>query len=369
MKIFILADINSTHTQRWVKALAQYPCQIFLFGLLQCDDSCYRSLQNVTVYSFNLTLSPSSILHPWLLHKVQYFKAVKVIKQKVAEFQPDLVHAHYASSYGLLGALAGKHPYLISVWGSDVYSYPQAGWLYKKLLTYSLKKADVILSTSHCMARETARYTSKEIAITPFGVDTTRFKQMERPASSKLVIGTIKTLSANYGIDILIRTFALVCQNNPDKDLLLRIVGDGPDKAKLQALCAELKISDRVEFAGFIANEQLPEVYNSIDIFVALSHKESFGVVAVEAMACETPVVVSEAEGFREVVVHGETGWIVPHNDPSATADAIQTLIDQPEQRIAMGQKGRQQVLTHYDWKQNVETMYNIYQKMVANKR
>lgn len=364
MRIFILSDIHSTHTKRWVSSLSQCGCEIFLFGLLQCDASFYEKFPNVTIYNYNFSFHKKAFLSRWVLGKILYFKSLRIIKRKIAEFKPDILHAHYASSYGLLGALTHFHPYIISVWGSDVYSYPKAGWVYKKLLSHALKKADAILSTSQCMAKETQLYTTKKIQITPFGVDTEIFKGDERQERNPIVIGTVKTLSKNYGIDLLIKAFAIVCKNNPSKDLQLQIAGDGPDKEMLQNLCHELNVRDKVQFWGFVANQNLPQLYQNFDIFVALSHKESFGVVAIEAMACECPVVVSDAEGFCEVVVPEETGKIVKRDNPEMAAAAIQDLLDHPEKRKEMGKAGRAHVKKHYDWKQNVQTMISIYQQL-----
>ncbi|MEG1555773.1 MAG: glycosyltransferase, partial [Bacteroidales bacterium] len=154
IKVFILSDINSTHTKRWVASLCRQGCEIFLFGLLKCDHSFYDHLPNVTVYNYNFKLSNRLKSARWILGKVLYLGAIGRIKKKIKEFQPDILHAHYASSFGLLGAFTNFHPYIISVWGSDVYSYPKAGNIYKKLLTYSFSKADKILSTSLVMAKE-----------------------------------------------------------------------------------------------------------------------------------------------------------------------------------------------------------------------
>jgi len=364
MKVFILSDIHSTHTKRWVKSLSENRCEIFLFGLLDCDASFYADLKNVTVYNYGFTFNKNSRLYRWVFGKMLYFKSLKKIKEKIREFQPDILHAHYASSYGLLGALTKFHPYIVSVWGSDVYSYPQLGSIYRRLLEYTFKKADLLLSTSHCMARETNKYTNKEIGITPFGVDTERFKPSQKEGDGTFVIGNVKTLSDNYGIDLLIRAFAIVCAKNPDKPLKLRIVGDGPDKTKLQELSRSLGVDGRTEFVGFVDNRRLPEIYNSFDVSVSLSYKESFGVVAVEAMACGCPVVTSDADGFREVVADGVTGFIVPKGNPEAAAGAIQRFINTPELCHTMGAAGRERVLELYNWNDNVRSMIGYYNQL-----
>ena len=364
MRIFILSDIHSTHTQRWVKALADKGCEIFLFGLLACDASFYNQLPNVTVYNYGFTFHTKSRFNRWILGKALYFKSLKTIKKKIEEFKPDIVHAHYASSYGLLGALTHFHPFVVSVWGSDVYSYPRAGFIYKKLLQYTLKKTDLILSTSQCMARETNKYTEKSIGITPFGVDTQLFKP-EKTDKQDFIIGTVKTLSANYGIDLLIRAFAEVVKVPANQNIRLWIVGDGPDKAQLQELCHQLNIAEKVDFKGFVNNKELPAIYNAFDMMVALSHKESFGVVAIEAMSCGCPVVVSDAEGFCEIVDDGTDGLIVPRGDYKAAAEAIQRLVEDADLRHTLGQNGRQKIMQRYQWELNVNQMIDYYKTLL----
>ncbi|MEG2070261.1 MAG: glycosyltransferase [Bacteroidales bacterium] len=366
IKVFILSDINSTHTKRWVASLCRQGCEIFLFGLLKCDRSFYDHLPNVTVYNYNFKLSNRLKSARWILGKVLYLGAIGRIKKKIKEFQPDILHAHYASSFGLLGAFTNFHPYIISVWGSDVYSYPKAGNIYKKLLTYSFSKADKILSTSLVMAKEAQQYTSQEIGITPFGVDTSLFVKKEKQSPKQgFIIGNVKSLSKNYGIDVLINAFKIVSDRNPNKAISLQIAGTGPEKQNLIQQCKDLGIDSKVTFLGFIPNHELPAYYNCFDVAVSLSNMESFGVVAIEAMACECPVVTSDAEGFTEIVTDEINGFIVPKQNPEATADAIQKLLDNEELRHQMGQAGREHVLKYYEWNQNVQTMLKYYKNIL----
>lgn len=363
MRILILSDINSIHTRRWVTALSLRGHQILLIGLLQGDTSKYESLPNVFVYSCGYTLKNKSRLSQWMKGKFQYLGAVKVVRKKIKEFHPDILHAHYASSYGLIGALAGFHPYILSVWGSDVYEYPNAGSVYKNLLQYSLSQADKLLSTSHCMAQEAAKYTDKPFEITPFGVDIKQFKHYEAAREADFVVGNVKTLKPIYGIDILVRAFALLCENNKGKNIILKIAGTGPQHDELVNLCRALGISDKVQFLGYIDNGLLPQLYAQFDVSVSLSRSESFGVVAVEAMACQCPVVTSDAEGFKEVVEDEVTGFVVPANSPEKAAEALQKFIDTPSLKETMGEAARQRVIRLYDWEKNVDTMDAVYQQ------
>ena len=362
-KLFILSYIGSIHTKRWISSLAKHGYEIFLFGL-NCDDaSYYHQLKNVTVENFNIPVSSNRYLD-WIYGKIGFMKASRIIRQRIRTFKPDILHAHYATSYGLLGANARFHPFILSVWGSDVYQAPHLSSLHKYILKRNLQKADLILSTSRVMADETALYTDKAIEITPFGVDMTLFKkQDDEPQRDIFIIGNVKSLKPVYGIDTLIKSFKLLKERNPEQKLQLEIIGEGPERKHLEMLAKKLDVDRDVIFRGEIDNEKLPEYYNRFNVAVFLSQRESFGVSAIEAMACECAVVTSDAPGFQEVVIHEETGWIVPKENPEATANAIQQCISRPELREKIGKAGRARVKSLFCWEDNVHTMMNIYNR------
>ncbi len=363
MKILILSDPSSIHTKRWVSYLSEKGIEIFLFGINQSDDGFYSQYKNLQVYASDYT----SNLGRLSLKKLKYLNVLNILKKKIKEFMPDIIHAHYASSYGLLGALTGFHPYIISVWGSDVYDFPNISYLHKSIIRYNLSKADYLLSTSNIMAKETKKYSNKPIEITPFGVDINLFKKLDTvKPENEFIIGTVKSLASIYRIDILIKSFKLVLDKNPNLNLKLQIIGIGPDKEKLQLLTCNLQIEKYVHFIGKVENNHLPSYYNNFSTFVALSDAESFGVVAVESMACECPVIVSDADGFKEVVVDNETGFIVPKRNIEATALAIQKIIDDSSLREKMGKKGRERVECLYNWDDNVQKMIDIYHSVIS---
>ena len=365
MKLYMMSDADNVHTQRWVTALAARGVEIMLFSLSNKGIEFYDKLENVTCVSFAYNSLTKIKCGGNSLSKLKYLNTVSFIKKSIKKFAPDIVHAHYASSYGLLGALVGKHPYVISMWGSDVYYFPRISPLHRWVLKYNLSCADAVLSTSNVMATETKLYTDKEPFITPFGVDVDRFSPMQTTRSEdEVVIGTVKTLLPVYGIDVLINAFALVKKSLPQKKVKLIIAGDGNEKSSLESLCKELDVLGDVEFAGRIANEKVPEFISRMDVFVALSRRESFGVAAVEAMSCAVPVVVSDADGFCEVVKDGVTGFVVPRNDVASAAEKILLLLNDCKMAEEMGRQGRLHVVENYNWKSSVDTMMEVYNNL-----
>ena len=238
------------------------------------------------------------------------------------------------------------------------------------MIQFNLYRADKILSTSHVMVLETKQYTNKEIHVTPFGIDLSKFKKMEFHTDfspETIVVGTVKTLSSKYGIDYLIKAFKIVKENNSDLSLKLMIVGDGEDKIKLVNLCRNLNISDDVVFVGKVNNNLVPNYLNVIDIYVALStlESESFGVAIVEASASEKPVVVSNVGGLPEVVANNKTGFVVESKNPQEAAKKIEKLILDKALRVKMGKAGRERVKELYNWEENVSLMVATYSKLI----
>lgn len=363
MKVLIISDAQSVHTQRWVSSLSEKGVEVVLYSIKPYLDDFYSS-RNIKCYFFDLfsykreKTGLSGALK-------RHFKAVKHLKKVIREVKPDILHAHYVTSYSLIAALSGFHPLIVSIWGSDVYIFPKQLKINELIVRYTLQKADVVLSTSHVMAKEASKYTDKDIQITPFGVDTELFHRSVAPPKDKFIIGSVKTLSYKYGTEYLIRAFKLVVENNPHLDLYLELVGKGPDEKKLKNMVHELGISDKVIFTGYIRNDILPKIFDRFSVACYMSLSESFGVSAIEAMACNCPVVTSDADGFTEVVENGVTGLIVPKYDYRAAAEAIQTFIDDPSKIITMGMAGRERVASLYQWSDNVDTMISIYKSIL----
>ena len=363
VKILIVSDARSTHTQRWVSALKEKGLDVVLFSINLFNGDFYTS-RGIKCHYFDLFRYQRE--KKGLLHRViSHYRAVKYLKHIIKVEMPDILHAHYATSYALVAALAGFQPFIVSVWGSDVYIYPKKSRLNRFIVEYSLKRADKILSTSHVMAKECSRYTGKPIEITPFGVDASLFRRDKEYSkdSSKFVIGSVKSLAPNYGTEYLIRAFEIVLRNNPQLDCRLELVGKGPDEMRLKELTKELGIAEKVFFRGFVEQSELAKIYSGFSIACYLSNSESFGVSAIEAMACECPVVASNADGFTEVIEDGVTGVIVPKCNPQAAAEAIQRFINNPSEIDKMGKAARERVCKLYEWDTNVNQMVEIYRK------
>lgn len=356
-KLCFLANAASTHTEKWVLALSERGWEIDILSFLPAE-------------------FPQARVH--VIPRLIGGKADAILRQawakrKIAELEPDLIHAHYATSFGLLGGLARRHPLIISAWGSDIFSFPKISFLHKNLLKWILGQADVLCSSSEIMAQEMQSYIRPEqtVEIVPFGVDMTRFAPPQQELSAQVrdcavVFGVAKGLHTIYGLDLLIAAFAQVHDRFPQA--LLRIAGDGPERSFLENLARELGIAQSVEWLGAIANSKVADFYRNVDIVVIPSRQESFGVTAVEGSACGRPVIASNIGGLAEIIVQEKTGLLVPAEDVSELSRAMEKLVANPSLRDALGRQGRAHVLKYYDWQRNVTQMEQVYKRVLSNK-
>lgn len=363
LTIVLLSGANSIHTVRWANGLSAVGHDVHVISQHPIVDPFLPSV-SVYLLPYRGTLG--------------YFTMVPKVRSLLDMIKPDIVNAHYASGYGTTARLVDYHPWVLSVWGSDVYDFPHKSWLHKWLVTKNLLAADKIASTSHCMTKETralsTALTDREIAITPFGVDLTAYqdlspKSVQQP--NKLVIGTVKTMKPKYGIDTLIEAYAMLVnslkQNINSPELELRLVGGGEQTAELMRLAQRLGVAHSVNFVGQVTHTSVPQELAKLDIYVALSRFESFGVAIIEAGAAGRPVVVSDAGGLPEVTIDGVTGIVVPRDNPQAAAQTLEMMVLDAHLRYQMGVAGQQHVAENYAWDVCINTMLATYQNTISS--
>ena len=366
IKILILADPNSPHTVKWVTSLAKTDFELCICGLTSAKHDLFDSFKNITDYSLDMKLSNKEV-EKSKFSKLRYIKSIRQLRRVIKTCKPDILHAHYATSYGLLAVLMNFHPCVISVWGSDVYDFPKVSYLHKALFKFILNRADKLLSTSKVMAGETQKYTSRRIEVTPFGIDLNLFHRTEGKRlfnKDDFVIGTIKNLEKVYGIDVLIKAFKILKDKYSEKPLKLLIVGSGTYEPDLKNLVKSLNLGNDTVFTGRIENNITPIYYSMMNAAVFLSARESFGVSAIEAAACNVPVIVSEARGFTEVFENNVTGLIVKLDNAAEAAAAVEKILLNKELAVLLGEAGRRKVIDNYDWKNNFEKVLTIYKEI-----
>ncbi|MAT58283.1 MAG: glycosyltransferase [Melioribacteraceae bacterium] len=366
IKLLLLADVNSPHTIKWATNLVKHNYKITIFTLSEIETKLFDNFTDIKVISHHFN-SSTFLSNSGSFKKIKYLTVLSKLKNVINDFKPDIVHAHFASSYGLLGALTGFKNFVISLWGQDIMLFPTHSPIHKAIFKFNLSRAKVITATSKSMAEKLKDYSTKKAFIIPFGIDIDFFNILstERPYNGSLVIGTVKNLEEKYGIDLLIKAFKEVKSINNGKDLKLLIVGKGSKEEELKKLSFELGIADDISFNGYVNPDEINKFHNYMDIEVYLSRAESFGVSIIEASSCRKPVIVSNVGGLPEVVVNNETGFIVESEDYKSAAEKINSLIVNAELRKEMGNSGREFVINNYNFESNLKEMINLYKSIL----
>ncbi|MFJ8463589.1 glycosyltransferase family 4 protein [Streptomyces swartbergensis] len=205
------------------------------------------------------------------------------------------------------------------------------------------------------------------VEISP-GVDVDRFTPGP-PASTRprtvVYVGRLDRASPWKGVDVLLRAFAGLSDM---PEARLRLVGGGDALAEHRALAERLGITDRVEFTGRVPGETLLDALRSAAVLVLPSRTaaESFGMVLVEAMACGTPVVGSDAGGIPYVITHGATGLLFPRDVPDALAAACQRLLRDGEFADRLGAAGRRCAVERYAWPTRTDRYLRLFRSLIS---
>ena len=299
----------------------------------------------------------------------------------VAERGADVIHAHWAIPTGPAAVHAARRtgiPSVITMHGGDVYVNPEQGydfptrWYVRPALRWTLRHAGALTAITEDCRRHALRAGAPDEAIHLVfnGTDLRRFspapggKDRIEPQFGPHMIFACRQLFPRKGIRFLIEAAAQLKPRYPDLKVVL--AGDGFERPELIQLAENLGIASDVTFLGWVANSELPPYYRAAAVSVIPSLEEGFGIPAAEAMGCETAVVASDAGGLPEVVQHGVTGLVVPRGDSAALAEAIGSLLGDPERRAKMGRAGRERALRLFDWDRTAEQFERIYADVLA---
>src|SRR5690606_32640804 len=249
-------------------------------------------------------------------------KMVSVVKNE----KLDLLHVHYAIPHASAAYMAKQIlktegiviPVVTTLHGTDITLVGKDA-SYEPVVTFSINQSDGVTAVSSDLRKETFEHfkITKEIEVIPNFIDLEKFKKQKKdhfkraicPNNDALNIHTSNFRKVKRVPDV-VKIFANIHREIPSKLLL---IGDGPERTRVEKLCRELDICDDVRFLGKL--EAVEEVLSVADLFIMPSEKESFGLAALEAMACEVPVISSNTGGIPELNVQGVTGFLSPVGD------------------------------------------------------
>lgn len=293
---------------------------------------------------------------------------VRLFKLFRAE-QPDVVQAFLF--WANIAARACGHILrafpVISSYHDEIIS---EGWLMRLVDRLTLNWTNRIVCCSDAVSRSVASRIGGSIehcTIIPFGVDIDQFESAAAATRRELglqddgnVIGTVcRLVEPKKGLRILLQAMAELAKRHGQPPCQLVIVGDGPARHELELLREQLGLSSWIVFAG--SRRDIPRVLHALDAFVLPSLYEGFGIAILEAMAAGKPVIATAVGGIPEFVLSGETGLLVESGNVEALADAIDHLLNHPQQAQTMGDRGRARAQEQYRISEIVRRHEQVY--------
>jgi glycosyltransferase involved in cell wall biosynthesis len=278
----LLGDASHVHLRRWVDAMLARDWRVSVVSALPLAQA-----------------GTEQIALPLVSRSSDWLFRVGAARRAIEQLKPDLLHAHYITSYGYLAArAAGGLPLVMTAWGSDLLVTPMESRLKRALTGWTLRQADAITGDSADLVAAAAAYlgdrSRAELLELHWGVDLTRFRPAPWADKTGFEIVSLRSWSANYRIDLILRAVARL------PDARLHLLGGGPDEAALRRLAGELSLGDRAVFHGRLDDAGMQAVMARCKLAVTVPASDATSVSLLESMACGLAVVASDLPANRQ---------------------------------------------------------------------
>ncbi len=345
---------------------------LYQHGLRSLRPRHLRSMSNIIEWSSKLT---GGFAEPYTFSR----RVVKYLRQHGARY--DVIHDNQCLGYGMLELQRMGLPLVTTVHHpitSDLRialaaaETPLQRLLVRRWHSFIGMQIRVtrqlrhVVTVSESSRQDIARDFGLQpagIDVVPIGVDTSVFRPL--PQIERRPLRLMATCSADAplkGLRYLLRAYAQLLESWPELELL--VVSKPRPGGETERLLAELGLEGRVRFVSGISTEQMVEYYAEASIAVVPSVYEGFGLPAAEAMACGVPLVSTDGGALPEVV--GAAAMVVPTQSPDALAQAIDSLLRDPQRRASLGQAGRERILDNFSWERCAQRMSDYYAEMLA---
>jgi glycosyltransferase involved in cell wall biosynthesis len=357
IRIALLGDARQVHIHRWSRYLDAMGFDVLTLSL-EPVKGVSGLRRRINVPSF-------------LPDFARYPLAVPVIRGVLGRYRPHVVSAHFVPNYGVIAALAGRAPWVLSTWGSDVMLLPSKSAFHMRRTRFVIRRADYITSDADVMTRRLVELGARadRVITFPYGVDRKLFFPAAPPPSgqksrSAPSIICNRKLEAVYNVATVVDAFAAVSRTLPAATLTL--AGSGSEAPSLAKRLRRAGLENAVRFTGDVPHERMPELLRAHDIFVSVAFSDTTSVSLLEAMACGLFPVVSDIPANREWIEDGANGLIVDPRDPAAIARAIAAAWENGSLRESAAKNNAGLIETRADWYQNMSVVNDLFRRLAG---
>lgn len=295
-----------------------------------------------------------------------FFGALSTIR-RCRRRRYDIIHVHWPMPQGLLGIVgrwSGGGRLVTTFYGADLALTRRFPFL-QPLLKWFVKTSDVVTAISSFTGSQVEAMTGVRPVVIPYGINMPPSREYVPPPPGPGQILAIGRLIERKGHVYLVQALAELAKRHPD--VRLTILGQGSEQARLESLIDELNLADKVRLLDYVSDEELAELYRQCDLLVQPSITDSggdfegLGMVLLEAMSYQKPVVATKVGGILDIVRHNGTGVLVEERDPQALAQAIEAVLTDDGWARELGQAGFAYVKEYFSWPRIVDQVMALY--------
>ena len=363
IKLAFLASGESVHVKRWL---------MYFVG------------KGYDVHLITFTPEPIKGLR---IHELRHFRkfpyplTIWKVRKAVKKIDPDILHAHYASHYGVCGALTGFHPFIISVWGSDVLRTPKESRIRRYGVSYALKRADCVTTTAKFMKGylvKTFGLPQNKIVRIPWGIDLKVFhrgyekevRTLKRALGIKAdapVVLSNRHMNPIYEIESIVDAIPYVLKLHPDATFIfIRGYGSPEFENKMKLKAEKLEVANNTRFISkLIAPREMAIYSNMADVFMSIPKTDQFGSSVMEGMACGSIPIVSDIKVYYQYLRDEVNALFVNPENQREIVEKIIYCIGHPEIKDGFYAINKKIIEEKEDWNKNAKKMEGLYKNLL----
>jgi glycosyltransferase involved in cell wall biosynthesis len=359
-----------------VKVVSPLPYSPFPLNLINSKWRAYSRVEGEDLWEGVSVYRPRYIAFPKALFfassGLRMFLGVKKLVRRIyKDFHFDIIHAHTALPDGFC-ALKLKEifhiPIVVTIHGQDLQVTIHKNSRCRKYVRWVIENSDKVITVSTKLKRlaHSEIGFSENITVINNGVPPEKIRKIGKRIDRKdnFILISVSNLYKSKGIDLNLLALSELLKRG--KKLKYVIIGDGPEREKLEKLARELNLEKYVEFLGRLPHEKALVYMAEADIFSLPSWREGFGVVYLEAMAFGKPVIACRGEGIEDVIKDGESGLLVEPKSIGSLVKALDFLLTHPDEAQIIGKRASDLVLREFTWERNAERTIGVYKELLS---
>lgn len=310
---------------------------------------------------------------PWKIGLLPSFLLSQVVTALwlCVRSRPDVIHAHWVIPQGVVAALVSacfrkEIPFVVTSHGTDLWSFKSR--VFKRVKAWVCRSASVVTVVSRALERELKEQVGEfnNIVVAPMGVDLeNRFSPSSSNTIPKRQIISVGRLIESKGVEYLVKAIPQVAKKYPDVRVL--IVGDGPDRKRLQDLAGEHGVAEFLEFKGTVSHDHLPNLFHSSAVFVAPFIQEGLGLVCIEALGSGCPVVASDIPAVSDITETSAKIHLVPPMNSRAIANAVCEVLSNLNAELDVARRSNASLQAKFSWEPVSDNYARILDRLDAS--